>query len=454
MQNKEVPGGQETVLLRYPLPKYDFQGRKLAKTPAEMTDKCRTNLIQETGLTTEVSKKHDSDHGLKNEKDAKNMKEKEIRTQNISVCSSVNNVQPISSSSSQTVQPQSNISSAVMGHRTEILSSNTSQSCTVSIDTQPVCVSCRSTKEKDNSSGFSEHRTIQVSSSSSRYEPAKSSGPGGSPSSQWQTQQAFLLNSNQESKLREENESLKSQLTVQLKVNSELKKLLIASVGEELETRVERLVRDKAELSEEVGGFTKKVTEDYENLDKISIQADMWRSKFLASRVMVEELASGRAFYAMQYQESQDALQQLLTERHEVRAHLLECYRVLQQVKGAFDPLNTHRSSHLPSTNVIDLSKQAHQLAEAIRFRLLPGQLNLQTVIDIDSDSEMTHAERFAQDLVSRPINPDAVPCSASSSFKLFGPECSRIDRFHPEVNFENLTFNCCAQCKGEINVV
>ena len=42
--------------------------------------------------------------------------------------------------------------------------------------------------------------------------------------------------------------------------------------------------RDKAELSEEVGGFTKKVTEDYENLDKISIQADMWRSKFLASR--------------------------------------------------------------------------------------------------------------------------------------------------------------------------
>lgn len=34
----------------------------------------------------------------------------------------------------------------------------------------------------------------------------------------------------------------------------------------------------------EVGGYSKKVSEDYENLDKLSIQADIWRSKFMASR--------------------------------------------------------------------------------------------------------------------------------------------------------------------------
>lgn len=42
--------------------------------------------------------------------------------------------------------------------------------------------------------------------------------------------------------------------------------------------------RDKAQLSKELGHFSKKHSEDYEHLDKISIQADMWRSKFLASR--------------------------------------------------------------------------------------------------------------------------------------------------------------------------
>lgn len=34
----------------------------------------------------------------------------------------------------------------------------------------------------------------------------------------------------------------------------------------------------------EIGDYNKKITDDYEHLDKISIQADMWRSKFLASR--------------------------------------------------------------------------------------------------------------------------------------------------------------------------
>ena len=45
------------------------------------------------------------------------------------------------------------------------------------------------------------------------------------------------------------------------------------------------------------------------------------------SRVMSDELASAKAFYTMQYQECQMALQQLLNERHELRANLFETYR-------------------------------------------------------------------------------------------------------------------------------
>ena len=41
-------------------------------------------------------------------------------------------------------------------------------------------------------------------------------------------------------------------------------------------------------MSQELGDFSKKLTEDYEHMDKISIQADMWRSKYLASRLVNE----------------------------------------------------------------------------------------------------------------------------------------------------------------------
>ena len=46
-------------------------------------------------------------------------------------------------------------------------------------------------------------------------------------------------------------------------------------------------------MSQELGDFSKKLTEDYEHMDKISIQTDMWRSKYLASRY-VNELPRGK----------------------------------------------------------------------------------------------------------------------------------------------------------------
>lgn len=44
------------------------------------------------------------------------------------------------------------------------------------------------------------------------------------------------------------------------------------------------LCRDKAHLSATVGNYSEKLYKDFEDLDRISIQADMWKSKFLASR--------------------------------------------------------------------------------------------------------------------------------------------------------------------------
>ncbi|XP_059158357.1 golgin-45-like [Physella acuta] len=257
--------------------------------------------------------------------------------------------------------------------------------------------------------------------------------------------------------LEYEKNRLKKELDIQLQVNSELKRLLVASVGEDLTQRVERLCRDHAQLSQDIGGFSKKLNEDYENLDKVSIQADMWRSKYLAARVMIEELGNARAYFSLQCHDTQDAMQQLLNERHELRTNLLEAYKVLQQVKTAFDPLNSHRSTCLRSTNVLELSRACQQLAEAMRFRLVPAHV----VFNIDSElpdvweASVTRAEQFAHEVLSRPVEPTGCLQSGSSMLlPVTGRQESLIKRFHPHTRHENLTFNCCVHCKGEISVV
>ncbi|XP_076453776.1 golgin-45-like [Babylonia areolata] len=249
---------------------------------------------------------------------------------------------------------------------------------------------------------------------------------------------------------------LRSQLDVQLQVNAEIKRLLVASVGEDFERKVENLARDRAELAMELGDFTKKMTEDYENLDQISIQADMWRSKYLASRVMVEELASARAFYSGQFQDSQQAVQELLNERYELRAGLLHSYKILQQVKEAFDPLNSQKSHGLPSTNVLDLSKQIKQLSEAVRFRLLPAHAGSHVMMPLEEswESSMTKAELLAYDQLSKQSAPPSfrhsMPSSAPAAALTTSKSC---ERFHPMVRHDNLTVNCCTKCKGDIQV-
>lgn len=257
-------------------------------------------------------------------------------------------------------------------------------------------------------------------------------------------------------RLREENAALKNrldtqiasltkQLDVQLQVNTELKKLLVASVGDDLHFTMEHLVRDKAQLSKELGHFSKKLSEDYEHLDKISIQADMWRSKFLASRLMIDELAADKAYLAMNCQESHNALQQMLNERHELRRNLFETYKCLEQIRSAFDPLTSQRTTKPPSTNALDLARMNQRLTENIRYRLLPND----TVIQIEAgpawEDSLTLAESYAYQLLSRETEKETNQQTLTSAM---------ANRYHPYANFDNLTFNCCEKCKGELTAV
>jgi len=67
-------------------------------------------------------------------------------------------------------------------------------------------------------------------------------------------------------------------------VNGELKNLLVAAVGEDLETRVHLLTEDKLQLARALLNSAQRLSTHQEQTEWLAGQCEVWRSKFLASR--------------------------------------------------------------------------------------------------------------------------------------------------------------------------
>ncbi|XP_064638876.1 golgin-45-like [Lineus longissimus] len=248
--------------------------------------------------------------------------------------------------------------------------------------------------------------------------------------------------------IREERNELKKELEVQFQVNTELKKLLVASVGEDIQHRVERLVRERAQLANEIGDYCKRIHDDHENIDSVSIQADMWRSKYIASRMMVDELANTRSHLTAQYKESQHALQGILRERNQMRSNLTDTYRYLHLVKDSLQAHGTKK--HVYSTNVVSLVETIRGMVEAIKFRLIGNPPMLMNVC-VSAD-DYTPAEVMAMEIVhSQQTTLEGLSDIAPPSEQMIH---GSISRYHPVTRYDHLTINCCNHCNGEILVI
>lgn len=60
--------------------------------------------------------------------------------------------------------------------------------------------------------------------------------------------------------------------------------MLIASLGEDMELKVQHMTEDKVRLGMNVLRFTEDLMEKNDEIEKLSAQCDVWKSKFDASR--------------------------------------------------------------------------------------------------------------------------------------------------------------------------
>nr|XP_046193654.1 golgin-45-like [Oncorhynchus gorbuscha] len=278
---------------------------------------------------------------------------------------------------------------------------------------------------------------------------------------------------NSERRLLQDKEGLLNQLHVQTEVNRELKKLLVASVGDDLQYHFERLAREKNQLILENEALGRSRASTAEQLERMSIQCDVWRSKFLASRVMAEELTNARVSLQHQTREAQSAITDLLSERDEFSRDMMLTHRSLEQllVSLQWGRQQTYYPSGQPlSTGELALAN--HKLADAINSRLLgkvgpvgsssgAGLGKGRQISELPNTSH-TPAEKMAEkvlkilDPISRSDNEEEPsPLSISdSSPSAFLTNKKSIGRFHPYTRYENITFNCCERCSGDILVL
>ncbi|XP_074246317.1 golgin-45 isoform X2 [Saimiri boliviensis] len=204
---------------------------------------------------------------------------------------------------------------------------------------------------------------------------------------------------NSERRLLQDKEGLSNQLRVQTEVNRELKKLLVASVGDDLQYHFERLAREKNQLileNEALGGNTAQLSEQ---LERMSIQCDVWRSKFLASRVMADELTNSRAVLQRQNRDAHGAIQDLLSEREQFRQEMIATHKLLEELLVSLQ--RGREQTYSPSVqphSTTELALTNHKLAKAVNSHLL-GNVGINNQKKIPSTVEFcsTPAEKMAE---------------------------------------------------------
>ena len=147
------------------------------------------------------------------------------------------------------------------------------------------------------------------------------------------------------------------QLRIQTQVNSEVKKLLVASVGEDIEAKVDFLTQDKARLAADIRQYSNKISRDFEEKEQLTVQSDLWKSKFLASTVIVDELARWKGILMQRNDDSDHYIRLMLHERTVLWNSLSQTQEMLVKLKHAFDPLDSMENT---VSKVINTKKGFH----------------------------------------------------------------------------------------------
>ncbi|XP_035224838.1 golgin-45-like [Stegodyphus dumicola] len=253
--------------------------------------------------------------------------------------------------------------------------------------------------------------------------------------------------------LEKEKKELESQFRIQTEVNADLKKMLIASLGEDMQLKVQYMTEDKARLGMNVLQFSEQLQQKNEEIDRLSVECDVWKSKFEASSLMVDDLAGWKVALTRKLNETLQAINSVFKEHEVIYEQLYTTYRILEHTLAAFEPSAKETSKQrLSPQSLIQLSSEVKSLSSNIQERL---QWNPNAEILLRAAHEgirlLTPAEKAAYQAVN---NFDEYPMLLKGEPMMkgikYGPGAIACQVL-PHVCAKDTTVNCCVHCSGEI---
>ncbi|XP_075976440.1 golgin-45 isoform X2 [Anticarsia gemmatalis] len=218
--------------------------------------------------------------------------------------------------------------------------------------------------------------------------------------------------------LTQQNESLTEQLKQQVQVNKELKTMLVASMGEDLEIQVQSLNEDKKHLANALLSSAQHLSTHQEQTEWLAGQCEVWRSKFLASSLMVEELAQCKKLLTEKTDNLHQAIKQLLDERCRARDMMLCTYKNLYSLHEKWlenitiseytgnskmfnRPIgNLNFNATMPhSANILDMSSVNLKLSENIS-----SSVPKQDISHLNNLPTITDGEKNAENIMAMPL--------------------------------------------------
>jgi len=259
-------------------------------------------------------------------------------------------------------------------------------------------------------------------------------------------------------RLKKALENQEKQLKIQTKVNEEVKRLLVASVGEDIEAKVEFLTQDKARLAADVLEYNNRIAIDYERKEELGVEKDVWRSKFLASTVIVDELTKTRQNVIQRVEDLEHSSRKLLLERTNLKQNLGNTQLKLNKLSLSFDPTlagSLKTTDH--GLDSLQLSELLLRSVDTLSTRLL-GEAGAKSPIEafpavhVTSD---TPAEADLKRLLSRPLKTDGkVPDQASLILaKDARPHLLKLGDMAASPHGDN-QFETCSHCSGSVQNV
>jgi len=254
------------------------------------------------------------------------------------------------------------------------------------------------------------------------------------------------------SKLRENLINSEKQLKIQTKVNAEVKKLLVASVGEDIEARVDYLTQDKARLAADVIEYNNRIATDWEKQEALGVQSDVWRSKFLASTLIVEEITKNKQIYQQRAEDLEHLGRRLLSERNTIRSGINNAQAIIDHLAQSFDPMNTTKVD-CSTLDIANATEHLKRSCLSLSVRLVGEnkleKLDLPPVHSVDSPAETELKKVLARPLVVTGKVPDQACNVLASNARLHLLKLGDMaDAPHQHGQDQ---FQTCSHCSGTV---